>query len=183
MLAGGGDDTLAYGRGLFIGDVNDGGAGDDTIAFLGQTELQLRDLSLTNIETAYFSGEDDSVIFADGNEVGYVDGGGGNDMLDASAETSAAYMLDGGTGNDWLVGGEGDDLIQGGAGADTLGGNGGADTFQFLDGPVVGNEDVLLDFTGGEDKLAFMGVPSAACRRSSDMRAPRPTARNPATTC
>ena len=159
MLAGGGDDTLEYARGLFIGDVNDGGAGDDMISFGGQTELLLRDLSLTNIETAYFSGEDDSVIFADGNEVGTVYGGDGNDTLDASAETSAAYMLDGGTGNDWLVGGDGDDMIHGGQGADTLAGNGGADTFQFLEDPLSGDnyEDVLLDFTGGEDKLAFMG--------------------------
>jgi Ca2+-binding RTX toxin-like protein len=109
-----------------------------------------------------------------------VNGGGGNDTIDASGLQSDAsrLTLDGGAGNDTLTGGEngdlifggdGHDLLKGGAGVDTIdggigddtitGGLGddiltggeGADTFNYT-GALDGH-DLITGFTAGQDKL------------------------------
>ncbi|BBK35790.1 hypothetical protein STAQ_08680 [Allostella sp. ATCC 35155] len=153
-----GDDYIYYNRGLFITDANDGGSDNDSIYFDQQTILVLRDKSIENIETASFSSDSDYVVFADGNNVKVVNGNGGEDYLDASRETSSAYTLNGNEGDDTLIGGAGADKIRGGNGEDLLTGNGGADTFQFIE-PWNGSaySDVIQDFTGNVDTLAFNG--------------------------
>ncbi|BBK35684.1 hypothetical protein STAQ_07620 [Allostella sp. ATCC 35155] len=158
VSGGEGDDGIHYERGLFITDANDGGADGDFIDFGRQTILILRDKSLENIETASFSSDSDYVVFADGNNVKVVNGHEGEDYLDASRETSSAYTLNGDGGNDTLIGGAGADKIRGGNGEDLLTGNGGADTFQFIE-PWNGSaySDVIQDFTGNVDTLAFNG--------------------------
>lgn len=99
-----GNDTIDYERGLFIADQNDGGSGSDIISFEQPTNPVLRDLSIQNIETILFSNsEDDYVKFADGNNTGtsvFVDARYGNDKIDASAESSSSYVLNGGDGWD-----------------------------------------------------------------------------------
>jgi Ca2+-binding RTX toxin-like protein len=86
-----------------------------------------------------------------------VNGGAGDDTIDASALTAGAIGLriDGGAGNDTLIGGAGNDVLVGGAGLDHLAGGAGQDTFQFtgatlatLDTGVGANRDVIQDFNG-----------------------------------
>ena len=62
-----------------------------------------------------------------------VDGLGGNDSIDGSAQTNTAVALEitGGAGNDTLTGGAGNDTLIGGAGNDSLTGSAGADAFVF----------------------------------------------------
>ncbi len=158
--AGEGDDVVQYERGLFFGDANDGGDGSDQISFNQETDLLLRDLSLQNFETVIFSGEDDSVVFADGNVADgdsmAVFGGGGEDALDASRETGGTYELNGEAGDDTLVGGALDDTLIGAQGNDLLEGGAGADQFILAD-PAEGI-DILEDFVGNVDQVVFNGV-------------------------
>jgi len=159
VSGGEGDDSIHYDRGLFITDANDGGTDNDSIYFDRQTILTLRDKSLENIETASFSDNSDEVIFADGNNVKVVNGNNGEDYLDASRETSAAYTLNGNNDSDTLIGGAGADKLRGGQGEDLLRGNAGADTFQYLENwnGSSNYSDVIQDFTGTVDKMAFNG--------------------------
>src|SRR5262249_31155950 len=55
-----------------------------------------------------------------------IDGGAGNDSLDASGAGSNTVLL-GGVGNDTLTGGSSNDILIGGAGADVLHGGGNDD--------------------------------------------------------
>ncbi len=85
-----------------------------------------------------------------------VNGFAGHDVIYVAQQVNHATLLEGGTGNDWLVGGGGDDLIRGGAGIDVLFGNNGSDQLfgeadmDFLFG---GNSDDLLDGGAGNDWL------------------------------
>lgn len=56
-----------------------------------------------------------------------INGGGGDDALDASGLSGMALMADGGAGADVLIGSAGDDVLLGGDGDDVLIGNGGLD--------------------------------------------------------
>ena len=70
---------------------------------------------------------------------------------------AANNTLTGGAGNDRLEGGDGADILIGGIGADMLSGDAGNDIFRFTSLSDLGlgesNQDVILDFTHGEDKL------------------------------
>ncbi|MDO5090404.1 MAG: Ig-like domain-containing protein [Cardiobacteriaceae bacterium] len=69
-------------------------------------------------------------------------------------EVRTGSILDGGSGNDVIEGSEARDFVFGGTGNDELSGNGAADTFIFS--TQVGNgNDVIKDFTIGEDKIAL----------------------------
>lgn len=65
-----------------------------------------------------------------------VEGGAGNDTIDASAQLNAcvSLRLDGGDGNDTITGGAGKDDLIGGKGDDTLDGGKGADLLYGGDG-------------------------------------------------
>ena len=73
-----------------------------------------------------------------------LDGGFGDDFVDASAAT-AAITLRGGDGNDTLIGGSGSDNLDGGEGNDLMLGGGGSDTL------LGGNGDDLFDDTVGSN--------------------------------
>ncbi len=91
-----------------------------------------------------------------------IDGGVGNDLLDASlllAGTVGTVTLEGGGGNDTLIGsqgadtingGDGNDLIVGNGGDDVLNGDAGDDTFVWNNGD--GNDVV----DGGDDTDTFI---------------------------
>ena len=155
-----GDDVVAYDRGLFLADANDGGDGEDEIHFGLASDLTLRDLSLQNFETVAFSGEDDDIVFADGNVAAgqsmAVFGGKGGDALDASSEADGTYELNGEVGNDTLIGGALDDTLIGGEGTDVLEGGAGRDRFIF-DAPADG-ADHIGDFAGAIDQFVFDGT-------------------------
>jgi len=73
----------------------------------------------------------------------------GNDVVNASGLTGMQLTLDGGNGNDFLVGTIGNDVLLGGAGDDTLVGNGGVDV---LDGGP-GNNHVIQSLVLSLDHL------------------------------
>jgi Ca2+-binding RTX toxin-like protein len=96
-----------------------------------------------------------------------VDGLGGNDRLDARAlPQSMVLVLDGGEGNDTLIGSAGADLLLGGAGNDIVVGAKGNDTAflgagddTFFWAPGEGSDTVEGGL--GTDDLAFLGAGAA----------------------
>ncbi|HJR23166.1 MAG TPA: calcium-binding protein, partial [Dongiaceae bacterium] len=58
-----------------------------------------------------------------------IDGGGGQDVIDATG--AGASRLLGGVGNDFLIGSSDEDLLEGGAGADRIAGGGENDTASY----------------------------------------------------
>jgi Ca2+-binding RTX toxin-like protein len=87
-------------------------------------------------------------------------GTSGNDVLTG---TSRNDTIDGLGGNDAIYAGEGTDWLEGGSGTDTLEGGAGPDNFLFSQ---VGNSDLLLDFSSGQDHLwlsaramTYLGAP------------------------
>jgi VCBS repeat-containing protein len=76
-----------------------------------------------------------------------VDGGSGNELIDAKGVTSSQTTLDlrGGSGNDILIGGAGNDLLDGGSGNDLLLGGAGNDTLKGRDG-----NDILFGGLGND---------------------------------
>ena len=112
------------------------------------------------------------IFHSDATDQLIVNGGAGNDTINASALPAGtiALTLDGGAGNDTLIGSQGNDTMFGGDGNDVLAGGrgndlmfGGADqdTFMFsgtslatLDTGIGANRDVIQDFSGDVIHLA-----------------------------
>jgi Ca2+-binding RTX toxin-like protein len=92
-----------------------------------------------------------------------VDALGGNDTIDASAlQTAIQLTLDGGTGNDQIVGSAGADMLIGGDGNDVVNGRGGNDVAflgagddTFVWNPGDGSDTV--EGQDGKDTLQFNG--------------------------
>jgi RHS repeat-associated protein len=106
-----------------------GGTGSDTFTLTGNGTLTATDTQLSATGGGSFA-------FA-GAEVVKLAGGTGNDTLTAAAAT-VGIVLDGGAGNDSLVGGGGADTLTGGLGNDTLGGGAGTDSLvETVDGTLT----------------------------------------------
>lgn len=88
-----------------------------------------------------------------------VSGGNGADVLEASGLAAGAIklVLDGGDGDDIIIGSAGDDVLIGGEGDDVLIGGGGNDIFDF--GP--GDDIEIQDFTSGEDQVDLRSIAGA----------------------
>jgi Ca2+-binding RTX toxin-like protein len=84
-----------------------------------------------------------------------VDGGGGDDVLDASAGPTS--VLRGGEGDDHLTGGPGRDDLTGGAGSDTLEGGGGDDTLRGGDHGAAADASDVIDGGPGIDEADYSG--------------------------
>lgn len=84
---------------------------------------------------------------------GPIDLGGGNDSY-AGANALVAAHVDGGAGDDLIVGSAANDVIVGGAGLDRMAGGLGNDTFTFADvldtGATRGTADRITDFAAGD---------------------------------
>jgi Ca2+-binding RTX toxin-like protein len=148
--------------GAFVFDSwrDNGSPGDPPIqAMEGQVQ------GITNLDTwgdgldvaTIFGTSDADLIFLE--RVGYdtprlinvtqISGGGGNDVIDLTSThfTYGAVTLNGGTGNDWLLGNAGGDRLFGLSGRDWLKGYGGNDR---IDG---GSDNDRLHGGRGNDKL------------------------------
>jgi Ca2+-binding RTX toxin-like protein len=153
MLGGSGADTLIGGPGDDLlrglggsGDQLSGGEGDDTInggrgvdriVESADVDFVLTAISMTGLGTDKIQameiadltgGASDNVIdisgFVPGRGSTRINGGGGNDSIIGS---NGRDILNGGDGDDTLLGKEGDDLLNGDAGADRLSGHDGND--------------------------------------------------------
>lgn len=142
LSGGGGDDVFLVGASAGR-DAIDGGTGTDTIKATADG-LKLSFASLAGIEA----------ITADGHVGVTVTGTTGADTIDMTGIALAGIAgIDGGIGNDRIIGSAGADTIIGGAGADTLTGGGGADTFVFsaVSASLPGaRADHITDFTLGD---------------------------------
>jgi uncharacterized delta-60 repeat protein len=99
-----------------------------------------------------------------GLTVAEIEGGAGNNIIDASGFSGAAVLsglngndiLFGGSGNDWLSGGGGNDVLVGNGGNDTLAGGAGRDLIIGGTGADNGEADLVpvgIDGGGGDDLL------------------------------
>ncbi|WP_018236938.1 calcium-binding protein [Ensifer sp. BR816] len=79
-------------------------------------------------------GNDDITVAASSTGNDYLDGGAGNDKLNAAGTDD---FLDGGAGSDILNGNAGNDILRGGAGADMLNGGAGIDTADYSTSAVA----------------------------------------------
>lgn len=83
----------------------------------------------------------------------------GNDTLEGG---SGNDVLEGWSGNDVLLGGANNDVLAGGQGKDVLTGGAGNDRFNFNGlnhlGTSRATQDVITDFTRGQDKIDFSGI-------------------------
>lgn len=157
LIGGSGDDTLLGGIGndqLFGStgaDQMDGGDnsdvfiidGDDTVTDTGTTgydKAQINETTGISVTLTGWSG------------VERVNGFTGNDVINASGQTTDMLLsgddgrdrLTGGSGDDVLIGGDGDDTMVGGSGNDTMLGNDGSD--RFFGG--AGNDVFLIGEAG-----------------------------------
>ncbi|CCC96833.1 calcium-binding protein [Azospirillum baldaniorum] len=156
LTGGNGSDTLIAGDGddvLYI-DADDalvsGGAGFDTVYVQGDGNLTL-DLTASGIERV-FSGSGNDILTATGSvTLVEINGGAGDDLLVGSAFDDT---LRGDAGNDTLYGGDGNDVLVGGSGDNVLFGGAGDDRLYVdtqtasLDGGA-GNDTVYARYSGG----------------------------------
>jgi Ca2+-binding RTX toxin-like protein len=145
LMYGGPGRTTMYGGGGIDNVV--GGVGDDTLIESADTDMVLSDsrLDAAGFGRVAFSGVERVVLI----------GGAGNNRLDASAAT-VAVELDGGAGDDTLIGGAGGDRLEGGAGDDLLIGNRGGDSYLFGPGNL-GSDRVVEAANLDSDTLDFTG--------------------------
>jgi Ca2+-binding RTX toxin-like protein len=171
-------------------DVADGGAGMDLVALTGSdcgddfsvgadgagvvVTVECDDLALAGIERLSICAGDgaDTIEIGDlagtGLGVVEVDAGSGRDLVDGSA-TDATLRVDGGSGNDTLLGGAGDDCLDGGNGRDLIRGGDGDDRLVGDNGrdELFGDagDDTLLGgggrdtLTGGPGRDVLIGGP------------------------
>lgn len=171
---GAGNDTLSGGAGNdaftrsdFGGtDVFDGGAGTDTLDFYSPVQ---QGSGVIVLDLAHQSRNAGS---AKGLTVRNIENVNGSNLDDDIRGDGKANALNGREGSDLLGGGGGNDTLNGGGGNDWLTGGAGKDRFVFTSDsrshPVLvydgfsyvwkdsrGDDDVITDFTRGEDKLVI----------------------------
>lgn len=163
-----GDDIFVV-RGKTDGtDRLDGGLGRDTIRGIeGDDVFHALDRLANIVSIEVFDGGEglDMILAGDGDDmldfsasdvpvligIERIEGGGGNDFIIGSADNNAIDggaghdTLFGGAGNDILGGGEGNDVLRGGAGSDILTGGRGSDIFVFGRGD---GDNLVTDFSG-----------------------------------
>lgn len=167
VFAGSGHDTVHGddGNDLIVGGTGDGSKGWDDHLYGGNGNDTIigddGDNKATDGDDVIDGQRGNDLIYAGGgNDV--VSGGSGNDTVYGEAGNDTLYGF---TGNDELNGGSGDDKLIGGEGNDTLIGGAGHDIFYFESGF---GKDVILDFHGGEDKLAIKADINGLTLKSTD---------------
>lgn len=115
-----------------------GGSGTDLLSFSLDVDMTLTNSSLVATGLGTFS--------LNSVETAELTGGDSNNIFRASAFTAGPVTLNGGNGNDVLIGGSKNDMLNGGTGRDILIGGTGADT---IDGNA--DDDLLI---GGTSSLS-----------------------------
>jgi Ca2+-binding RTX toxin-like protein len=172
-IVGGTGNDVAFGlsgNDVFVwnpGDGDDtfgGGVGVDSLDFNGSDGAEI--MTVTTFGDRgfrFFRNLGDITVDASSTERVLVDGLGGDDFIDAAAQTvrGVALSVRAGDGNDTAIGGAGNDSIEGNAGNDLAFGGRGHDTFEW--NPGDGND--VFNGQSGRDTLVFNG--SAQAERMS----------------
>jgi Ca2+-binding RTX toxin-like protein len=137
----GGDDTFLSAPVRDGADFYNGGAGVDTMKYSERSGEPVTVTPDVGSENDGRAGERDTV------RAEIVIGGFGPDVLDASAAPGTGYVLDGGNGDDRLLGSAGADQLFGGSGLDRMEGRAGNDFLDSLDG----RQETLECGEGGDD--------------------------------
>lgn len=152
---GSGTDVLWLGRNASLATGTlDGGSGDDSLTSFVDVE------DVFNFEVIHLKGSTGLAVVADaiantvyGNRAANdIDGGDGDDVL---LGRLSGDTLQGGLGADTLKGGGGADELIGGAGADSMDGGRGRDTYTYLEvtDSTGAARDHILDFERGRDLI------------------------------
>lgn len=147
LIGGHGDDTfVVQDRKSSVGDTFHGGAGTDMLKIVGnKATMSGFDAAASSVER--FEGSSFALLGTKAADV--------FDFSGIAQVTGGALMVDGGNGDDTLIGtkfadvlrgGAGDDTITGGDGNDTLTGGAGNDTFRFT---ARFDHDTITDFAAG----------------------------------
>jgi len=157
LYAGSGNDTINGGSGNDVlrgeagNDTLNGGSGYDRILATADVNFTLTNTQLLGVGT-------DAIYNV---EVARLQGGAGNNKIDASGATNIKTIIVGDAGNDTLMGsqmsdaiygGTGNDVLIGESGNDTLVGNGGADIFVL---ESASGADTINDFQNGVDRFSL----------------------------
>jgi Ca2+-binding RTX toxin-like protein len=152
LSTGAGDDVFdASGAAGAIGVEFDGGAGADAVLIHGGKADDALVLSGGGANPVDFGVNGAfSAVKLTNVEAIVVEGGSGDDVIDASGFTGpAALVVDAGNGSDRILGGRGADRLVGGQGDDTIDGNQGADL--MLGG--AGRDSLIWDPGDGSDTI------------------------------
>lgn len=156
---GGGNDTLIGGAGT---NTFTGGPGVDTISGGSGTNILIEqrdgDFELTplSLKITPFGGVTETDMISGITEA-HLSGGDHNNKLDATS-FGGPVTLDGGAGNDQLLGTSNADILEGGAGDDILIGADGDDTYRFDADSALGSDTIVELAVGGTDTLDFSGT-------------------------
>lgn len=143
IVGGSGTNQLTGGRGS---DLINGSRGDDLLVEQADADMILSQGSLASgFEVDTFIGVIERVSLT---------GGAGANLIDASGFGGKA-ILDGGAGNDRLIGTPQDDLLIGGAGDDVLDGRLGDDVYLFDADSALGTDTILESPGAGIDRIDF----------------------------
>jgi Ca2+-binding RTX toxin-like protein len=166
--AAGGCDNRANPVGTDVGDVIDGGTGNDTI--IGDagndtiTDFSGPNTLLNGNPAAINGGAGNDDIRTSANFADNVDGGEGNDTILGSSQGTAPVnndVLRGGGGTDTITGGAANETIEGGAGGDTIFGMAGNDTiFGASNGNTTGDTANTITPGPGRDIVNGGGTAS-----------------------
>jgi Ca2+-binding RTX toxin-like protein len=169
VAGGDGDDTFDL-SGLSGGGpviAIDGGAGNDAVNLKGTSSadnIQLVQTALDQVAFSQDGGASFTTISLAGIEQVNLTGTAGDDTLSAQGLLPGTFQLtlNGGAGNDTLIGGQGNDVLNGGSGNDIVLGGRGADTAllgsgddTFIWNPGDGSD--VVEGQGGFDTLQFNG--------------------------
>jgi Ca2+-binding RTX toxin-like protein len=160
VSGGAGNDIIQVGpEGVAFGDVLDGGSELDTLLNISTGNLKIANFSAaSNIEAINAGITPTGPLAIEGFE----EGANANNLLDFSATTLLNVdFVNGGAGNDTVVGGAGDIEIFGGEGDDSLTGGGGKSYIEGNNGNDTitgGASDNTLDGGAGNDVIAGAGL-------------------------
>jgi len=161
-----GDDRFQMGNALTAADHIDGGAGNDELDLSGDyaAGMTFKAATMVNIESLFLNnGSSYRLVMDDGNVAAGKSLSILGDLLtqsntlivNASAETDGRYTLDGGAGDDVLIGGQAGNNFFGHLGSDKMTAGSGADRFTYsnvADSTGV-TRDVVTGFNGLHDKF------------------------------
>lgn len=159
VFGGAGDDNILGSSSEMSGrpESIDGGAGNDSITFVGGGNLDLSNTTIVGVEHIVGSSSADSITGT--SSADNISGAAAGDLLsgadgdDSLSGSAGADQLYGGGGNDILVGGDDADTLVGGAGNDTYSGSAAEFNGDTISGLEAGDSIVITGNTALANSL------------------------------